>query len=390
MLVITPKHMAYFRRNISKDERTLLEQDTHVGNVFIKQACTPELAKLEYDVLALLHRSGLLVPTPLVLREKRLELELAKGIRLYDLFRMLAEIASEHPGYRRQCLMIRRTLLAKSVRQLKVIQPALEKFASRLEGYSHYSFELQIQQLLLLLIELSGQVVKPQLITELIELGCFWHKHCCLVPFRDATPKNILVLLPEFSSADFSNRQRKDLLLHKIKVSKIADWQQVNLLNYDFTSAKDLTAPEDDVISLLAHASSFVPQVMYPQHLVLSSAYKVDPKRAALALLVRYVRFGGRKLAYRLINPLGFSVRFRFDSPTFYFVSLPSLLEQLCPGFSGSYPTVIEALNDLANFSAEMMSLPIADTIAEDPYLLEVGQAVTYWQESPLEYVFRR
>ena len=37
------------------------------------------------------------------------------------------------------------------------------------------------------------------------------------------------------------------------------------------------------------------------------------------------MRFGGRKLAYYLINSHGFGIRFAYDDPLFYFSELPAI-----------------------------------------------------------------
>lgn len=87
---------------------------------------------------------------------------------------------------------------------------------------------------------------------------------------------------------------------------------------------------------------------MAPAEFILDNRLGVpDGGRAAATLLVRYLRFGGRKLAYRIINSQGFKVRFAFDNPMFYFETLRKSAEQLSPEFVLKYPglfSVVEAI----------------------------------------------
>jgi hypothetical protein len=174
----------------------------------------------------------------------------------------------------------------------------------------------------------------------------------------------------------------------------------VRLVQIDWASVTHLTAPEDDLFSLLTHAASLptserllaqlVPGVAaWPQAVAelagwIHPSIQPNPQRAARALLVRYLRFGGRKLLYRLLNPAAFAVRFRYDDPGFYFERLPAALMQLDPGIGVQFPLLMARLLQLRQTIALLPPWSSIEAV-HDLYQASLGLAVPYWQESPLE-----
>jgi hypothetical protein len=174
----------------------------------------------------------------------------------------------------------------------------------------------------------------------------------------------------------------------------------VRLVHFDLTSVVHRTAPEDDLFSLLAHAGTLPitrtllaelspglqpwPNAVAELVSRIHPGIRPDPERAARALLVRYLRFGGRKLLYRLINPAAFAVRFRYDDPGFYFARLPDALVQLDPGFAASFPLVLARLQQLGKAIALLPPWSARDA-QDDLYRARLGLEIPYWQESPLE-----
>ena len=177
--------------------------------------------------------------------------------------------------------------------------------------------------------------------------------------------------------------------------------QTVRLVDFDFTSVCHLTAPEDDYISLIAHQGSlkngaplFVSQInmghdwlqdmlMYPDKF--SLGFMADPPRAARALFVRYLRFGGRKLMYRMINPAGFAVRFRYDTPEYYFKIIPKAVQLLDPNFRIRWP---ELYGRVCQLDMAVSQLPPWQPVeaTNDLYTERFGVGPRFWQESPLEH----
>jgi hypothetical protein len=94
--------------------------------------------------------------------------------------------------------------------------------------------------------------------------------------------------------------------------------------------------------------------------------------------------FGGRKLAYKLINSQGFEVRFQYDDPLFYFEHLPQIARELDPSFYSLHERLLDLVR-LIGFT--MSNLPAADEaqLRVDHFRRVFGEKGNYWQENPIE-----
>ena len=116
--------------------------------------------------------------------------------------------------------------------------------------------------------------------------------------------------------------------------------------------------------------------------MLLPERYGIEPERAALGLLVRWLRFAGRKLAYRLLHPEACSRRFRHDDPLPYFSTLRRQLRLLDPGLEQRLPRLLERLEAIGEAYGELQQQEAA--AANDAYLARFPQRRQLWQESPL------
>jgi len=137
----------------------------------------------------------------------------------------------------------------------------------------------------------------------------------------------------------------------------------------------------------MAHGMTYRPDHEALARQPLLAMFDPSLERTDLTWFVRYLRFGGRKLLYKLLNPKGFAVRFRYDEPSFYFEQLP---QRLSPEFRASYPSTFALLIQLRD-SAERYRGYLPDQRVHDPFLGWIGKQETalkhYWQESPLEWM---
>jgi CTP:molybdopterin cytidylyltransferase MocA len=392
----------YFRSNISKEERNRVTADHLRNNHFQKVCSSTTLAERERSVLLWLQQRPSPCPTPAVLglRDHQLCLEHVAGIRLYDLLRLLRMISQEGGSEASSALSAGKTLLHRALIQLLQMQSDLKAWPLAAE-LPPYPLHTHLTQLITVLADVLG--LPPLHNTESIELEALqrlWDTGDVLLPFRDATPKNIIVAVPALSPRLQSDPQRR---LEAVRCWLTQDESEsVRLVDVDFASVGNRTAPEDDLFSLLAHAGSLpwsrallaelVPdEPFWPRAVArlvpgIDPDLLPDPERAARALLVRYLRFGGRKLLYRCFNPTAYGVRFRYDDPLHYFVTLPQALEGLDPGFAARFPRLFERL---ALLNRAVALLPAWQPIREqgDFYSEVCGGTVVYWQESPLETV---
>lgn len=398
--LLGPAAMDYFRANLCKDERNLIQPDRLQGGLFLKACLNEAQAAHEFAVLEWLRRQPgeALVPVPHRQVGRYLLLQHVQGIRLYDLLRVLNRIAA---GPDRALAAAAEgagvTLLRRSLDRLRHLQRALRSWpgAATLPPYpldSHVRDLLAVLTHLLQLPPLTEGVLR-----ELAALRALWEDGDARVPFRDATPKNILVAVPALAPHHWRHPQgRWRAIMEWLGQPDAAE--RVELVDFDFTSTHHLTAPEDDLISLLGHAGSRKTAArMLSQDGATTTAGPAgwldwlrrpdmapDPARAARALLVRYLRFGGRKLVYRIVNPAGYAVRFRHDDPAPYFHDLPDSLLTLDPDFAGRWPELTGLLRRLADAVAALPPWDMRET-AQDAYLATLHRPVVYWQESPLE-----
>jgi CTP:molybdopterin cytidylyltransferase MocA len=399
-LLNAPLDVAFFRRSISKEERNLRQSDRIENCAYLKVCTNAESAAIEADALDWLHASpGCRVPQRSARNGRILELEPISGIRLYDLLRLLRSIEqAECADCAVQASSASLVLLRRSLAQLFCVQRALMLWPPGL-GQPAYPFSLKVTGLLAILFRMLGLPgLQPVECRELQTLDHLWQTSDVRLPFRDATAKNIIVRIPELAPSCGDSPD--------VRMAKLGAWLEreesevVELVDIDITSVLHRTAPEDDLFSLLAHAGSLpvgkrllaelVPGISTWPNAVAELVRFIDPalqrddRRAARALLVRYLRFGGRKLLYRIVNPAAFSVRFRHDDPGFYFLQLPDLLIQLDPGFPASCPGLLTRLYQLREAVALLPAWK-AEEARHDLYRSRLGVSIPYWQESTLE-----
>lgn len=401
--LLSPATQAYFRSTISKEERNLAQADHRAEGGFRKICQSPALAELEAAALAWLQArpAAPRVPALLARQGEQLQLELVEGIRLCELLRLLRAVERQRGPQAAAARAAGLTLLERCLRQLLGMQADLLVWP-RAAALPPYPLASHVAELLAVLAEVLGLpgLEAPER-RELALLQALWDEHDGLLPFRDATPKNTVVaiasLAPRASGPDPLGRRRE--LEHWLARGEAST---VPLVDVDFASLGHRTAPEDDLFSLLAHGSSlawgrrllaqrFPDEPLWSRAvarlaMAIDPAFAVDPARAARALLVRYLRFGGRKLLYRALNPAAYAVRFGADDPRVYFAVLTTHLVRLDPGFAATFPRLLERLRLLHRAIGLLPAWSAAE--ADNDLYRNLGlPPVAYWRESPLENV---
>ncbi|MFM7550799.1 MAG: NTP transferase domain-containing protein [Cyanobacteriota bacterium] len=392
---------AYFRANLSKEERNQDCGSDHLANgCFHKIAQSETHAEIERSALCWLQarRDPPFAPALLGKQGRELRLEFVQGIRLYDLLRLLQAIARERQEDGASAWTAGKTLLGRCLQRLLRLQRDLLDWPQP-EGCCAYPFDSHVVELLSALAEVLGlPSLDPAERQELIILQRLWEERDALVPFRDATPKNIIVAVPAlFPHVGVDPHVRLQAVRSWLAR---AEASSVRLVDVDFASLIHRSAPEDDLYSLLTHAGSLpwgqslladlVPdQPLWPRAVAqlvgrIDSRFVPDPERAARALLVRYLRFGGRKLLYRAVNPSAYAKRFRYDDPAIYFASLSREILGLDPGFGRLFPLLLERLHQLHRV-VSLLPPWHPQGAMDDIYLNRVAPSIPYWQESPLE-----
>ncbi len=373
----------HFRADISKDEH-FRGRDRRSVSAFLKQARDAESARREFETLRLLAdaRGENLVPRPLEQRGCELHLELVEGIRLYDLLRLLRRMGSVDVALQAGAERAALVLLERCRARVERMQALLAEAAGRL-SVGPYPCDIKVAGMFALLSQLLG--LPPLSATERTELDAFkvrWDEQVS-VPFRDATPKNVIVAAESLAiGRHVSEAARRTALARLLAEAGDDFWRTVPLFDIDFSAVEHLTTPEDDLVSLLAHEVTFELGARAGEGLAFAQTLKLNPQRAAYSIFVRYLRFGGRKVAYQVVNPQGGATRFRHDRFGFYFDRMPRLVAGLYPQMMEQMPAIMARWSAIADAAEPFEG---GGRQGPDLYLETVGRPVQYWQESPLE-----
>lgn len=376
----------YFVDELWKDRRPFpIAKDPRE---FAKDCFEYPLALVEASVLLILQErlGNQVVPTP-----KRIESgtvliqERVSGARFFDLIRHLQNIKNEDPDSGAAAAYA--ILMERARNRLRSIQLELARLKP-LFCHKPYPLRNKLTSLLdLFLRVLDIQNAPPSWKDSLEDFVDFWESDCVTIPFRDATTKNMIIADERLALRHEKDGERAQrAAVGELLLSEPSEfWQTVPIIDVDFSSVVDLTSIEDDPISLHCHQWTYGSQPITPENFVLDSSLgQPNPERAAATLLVRYLRFGGRKLAYYLINAQGFKVRFAYDNPLFYFQEIPKLCGILSPQFLTRYFDLISVVELI--YRAALSPSRADQNLLEVDHLRRYRQEPThYWQQTPLE-----
>lgn len=329
-----------FESTLWKDQREIaLTEQSGVRAIHKREMFSGEFTT-EVEVLRALKDAGCTVPEVLAFGDGNLFLKYTPGIRLFNLLVHLDELA-DLVG---PATSAAKTILLKSaLAQERRLQRALAQMSASNEvGWHPYPILEKCGTLLKILCEALGVSYSTDRLDS--ELRCLEEEWNSLasVPFRDAAPKNIMIQSEELWLGNFSGdeKARQEFIRQSFieAMPDLPDWCHASTMDFDFGSCIDLTLPEDDPLSLLCHERTFEWSRVNAAELCWIPSLHPDRRRCAIAFLVRFLRFGGRKAAYRLLHPQGFVTRFRYDDDRFYFDHLNPILEVLDVDLQLDYP----------------------------------------------------
>jgi hypothetical protein len=229
-------------------------------------------------------------------------------------------------------------LVESDARQADIQRLLIDFQSTRLK--TPYPAAAKLRTIIYLLCEtLAIPIDHSALARELGIINQLWRSYAT-TPFRDAAPKNMLVAANDLYLGNYnSESERHSYIVNTLQAEAEPPWVNARVVDFDFSSCCELTTPEDDLISIRYHERTW--ECAPTRETELTWDGSRDPIRAALTFLVRYYRFGGRKAAYRLLHPTGHRSRFRYDSDSFYFQKLPSILDELWPEARRQIPEVL-------------------------------------------------
>lgn len=360
-----------FKKDLWKDQRRLEVKNGNINEgTLIKYYDNLEEKETEISILKFLKKKKI-EGIPEIHSHEYLStiMPYYGGIRLFNLF---VELDSLTERYNDNVSKIKRELIMQCEKRQRCIQKAMlewrEKQGAR-EAYPH----AKIKSIVNILASCLGIEIKEAIIEKEIEnINEYWNS-VVSVPFRDATTKNMILNSPELRMDNFSSDEERSIYIYQsIHDGSYNRWLEAPIVDIDFSSCIHDTTFEDDVISLKYHERTW--SGIFPESGELLWHGTPDAKRAAITFLIRYFRFGGRKAAYRLINPQAHRIRFKYDNDLFYFERLPEIMRKLWPQCMEEYPNLISFIETASRYL-------VTTSVTTDLFLEYYNESGTYYTD---------
>jgi len=324
-----------FLNKILKDRRKLsLSNDKKT----ITKIYLPEDKTIESDIISKLKNAGIAVPDIVNKKDDGVELKYYKGIRIFNFLVTLNSLKENEyrtdSSKKNQLDIIAQKLLSRCEEKQKQIQKELYEQFKNSKQISIYP-----QDKLTDIIELFFMCFKSKLEekmnkqTILKEIDWVYEKFSinAIVPFRDASAKNMILVsddlhLEQFQKNDAKRNAEVKKLFDNNKLQDIVALNEI--IDIDFSSCINYTTPYDDVISFRFHERT---APYYPSYNLIWNSFgiqtKTEKESIVATFIIRFLRFGGRKLLYRVIDPAHHAIRFKYDDESYYFKKLPEIIE---------------------------------------------------------------
>ena len=87
-------------------------------------------------------------------------------------------------------------------------------------------------------------------------------------------------------------------------------------------------------------------------------------KGGIFTFIIRYLRFGGRKLTYHIFHPNAYKFRFKYDNEFFYFSNLNNIVLHFWPEAQSIIPNLLKFV-DIVQDTIENKNETIIDDVDE-------------------------
>ncbi|PKO99004.1 MAG: hypothetical protein CVU13_07705 [Bacteroidetes bacterium HGW-Bacteroidetes-8] len=344
--MVTREILEIFHDDLWKDKRLMDPQD----EIFVKKSENEIEHKTEISVLNYLRKVGI-SGIPEIKKTEGLDIYMSifKGIRVFELLVILDELSIKHEN----AIEVKKKVIERCNERQRRIQIALKEWreCEIRNGQTRIKYPQDKIKKIVEVLAVCKDIPlrKEEFHKEMKQLIDYWET-VADIPFRDATTKNMVFCDPNFQRIELEPSESKTEKNIKQVIAKLDDntfWESTPIADFDFSSCVHDTTIEDDYISLNCHERTFNGNTYIdPKDLIWIGT--PDSKRAAISFYVRYYRFGGRKAAYRLLNPVNHMVRFQYDHDDFYFRNLNSIMRNLCPIVDVEFPSLLQITEDLA------------------------------------------
>lgn len=264
-----------------------------------------------------------------------------KGIRIFNLLVALDEYAKINPE---KAKIIKDRIIVLCTQKQSEMQRLLLEWRKHQSVRIPYSSEKVKTAIVILSKCLEIQYSSKKLCQEIDNLSRYV-KENAFVPFRDSTTKNMLLFDEKLFLPNFNNEtERNKYLVELFENNSIFELLSLPIIDFDFSSCMNDTTPEDDVISLLYHERTW--NRYYPNSNSLVWNFQPDSYRAAITFIIRFLRFGSRKAAYKILHKNAYKKRFKYDDPCYYFKNLKKFVNNLHPHIIEEYPVIFHVIDE--------------------------------------------
>ncbi len=312
-ITVSEKDLAVFEKDLWKDARKMSVGESEGKPVIRRYSdCKIPISSEIRFIQNLRERVSFKIPEILDHTQDYIAFEYIPGTRAYNLLMDLYHLSRDEdkPVYKHIGLKLKDIL----VRDLEEFQQLYKKGSERDSRSQVYPATDKV----ITLYSLLCSVLTLDPVTEDLEPVCDLYEQKSLLPFRDATPKNTILNIPRLFQGQFRTYQdRMESVKLMVKSGELVESiDSDKVFHIDFTGCYHLCPESDDWFALHHHESSNW----------LQDVPDFDVNDLALedlcTLFVRFSRFGGRKLAYRLLNKSGHYIRFGLDNESYYFHKL--------------------------------------------------------------------
>lgn len=266
-----------------------------------------------------------------------------KGIRIFNL---LVEVDKYSVYNENKAYEIKKTIMDICSCQQSKLQKALLLWKDNYEKITPYPYSKLATSINILSLCLNIKYDKRTMNHELQKIYEYFINEAT-VPFRDSTTKNMILSCDDLHLSNFkTEKERNEFIFQLFENDEIFQYiSRYPIIDFDFSTCINCTTLEDDYISLFYHERTW--DGKEPDIKSLSWSNNINLYRSAITFIIRFLRFGSRKVAYMILHNKTYNIRFRYDNPEYYFKSLPDFLYVLQPSIFNEYPNIIKFVNDV-------------------------------------------
>lgn len=333
-----------FKNEFWKDKRKIDIIKINGKEYFSKYYDTVLEKDTELSVIEHLTSKGVnAIPDILYSGEKNIIMPYYKGIRIFNFLVVLQKYEKINKD---RSKLIKKLILELCAKKQKAIQYELIEWRKKQAYRDIYPIHKIKTSVSILTDCLNLEYNCNDFDGEIIKLFEYWKKNAA-VPFRDSTTKNMLLLDDRLFLPNFRDESERDAyLFNAFDNDSIYELLSKPIIDFDFSSCIHDTTPEDDVVSLLYHEKTWNGQTPHSANLIWNDN-NIDCYRAAITFIVRFLRFGSRKAAYKLLHAKTAQKRFKYDDPCYYFMHLERFASALYPDIVYEFPLIFKFVKDV-------------------------------------------